>query len=189
MSREARTWGPFNGRQLTTIVCVLAVTVLFPFGAWAAVSFTNVAITDPGGVNQAKVDANGRLSVGDGKGALTVDGSVSPALPSKPITIPVTGLSGPGTQVFYGPQSKPFGISSITLGNSCNIAVSFYLYASQSTGGLFNIEYANVGPGETTHLVYPSPLVSSPPPGGTVTLEASPSEYGCISMTAVGVQS
>jgi hypothetical protein len=36
------------------------VLLLFPLGAWA-VSFTNVAITDPGGVNRAKVDTGKNL--------------------------------------------------------------------------------------------------------------------------------
>jgi hypothetical protein len=58
-----KTWGPFTGRQLTTIICVLVVTILLPVGAYA-VSFSNVAITDPGGVNRAKVTAGGALQVG-----------------------------------------------------------------------------------------------------------------------------
>jgi hypothetical protein len=42
---------------------------LFPVGAWA-LSFSNVAITDPGGVNQAKVNNAGQLSAAV-KGAVT----------------------------------------------------------------------------------------------------------------------
>jgi hypothetical protein len=58
--REGRGWGPFSGGQLTVIVVTFAVLLLFPVGAWA-LSFSNVAITDPGGVNQAKVDAGKNL--------------------------------------------------------------------------------------------------------------------------------
>jgi hypothetical protein len=58
--REGRGWGPFSGGQLTTIVVTFAVLLLLPVGAWA-VSFSNVAITDPGGVNQAKVDGGKNL--------------------------------------------------------------------------------------------------------------------------------
>jgi hypothetical protein len=59
-----RNWGPFNGRQLTTIIVALIVgIVMIPATAWA-VSFTNVAITDPGGVNRAKVSAGGSLQIG-----------------------------------------------------------------------------------------------------------------------------
>jgi hypothetical protein len=42
------------------IVMTFAVLLLLPVGAWA-VSFSNVAITDPGGVNQAKVDSGKNL--------------------------------------------------------------------------------------------------------------------------------
>ena len=181
--------GPFNGRQLTTIICVVAAAVLFPFGAWAAVSFTNVAITDPGGVNQAKVDAKGKLAVGDGAGALTVDGSVGASLPSKPITIARTTVAST-RQLIYGPQSKPFGITSITVSSSCDVSVEFDVYSHQSAGGLYPIEVLNVAAGGTNHVTYPSPLVLTPSPGGTVTLEGNTnSVIGCIDVTAVGIQS
>ena len=36
--RPTKTWGPFTGRQLTTIVCVIAVTLLLPVAAWSATS-------------------------------------------------------------------------------------------------------------------------------------------------------
>jgi hypothetical protein len=54
--REGRGLGPFSGGQLTLIIVTFAVLLLFPIGAWA-LTFSNVAITDPGGVNQAKVDS------------------------------------------------------------------------------------------------------------------------------------
>jgi hypothetical protein len=78
MAAMKKHWGPFNGRQLTTIIVALIIgIVVIPAGAWAAVSFTNVAITDPGGVNRAKVDAGGSVHVGDGTGPLSVDGTVT----------------------------------------------------------------------------------------------------------------
>jgi hypothetical protein len=55
-------WGPFTGRHLTIMFVALVVgAVVIPASAWAAVSFSNVAITDPGGVNRATVDAHGNL--------------------------------------------------------------------------------------------------------------------------------
>jgi hypothetical protein len=57
-----KTVGPFTGRQLTTIICVIATLVLFPFGAWAAVAGSNAFITDPSTGNRAVV-ANGALTV------------------------------------------------------------------------------------------------------------------------------
>jgi hypothetical protein len=51
--------------------------LLFPIGAWA-LSFSNVAITDPGGVNQAKVNGSGQLSA-------AVTGKVTAAYPTSAI--------------------------------------------------------------------------------------------------------
>jgi len=56
-----RTWGPFTGRQLTTIICVVAVMILFPVGA-SAVTGNNVFLTDASSGNSANV-TNGRLQV------------------------------------------------------------------------------------------------------------------------------
>jgi hypothetical protein len=33
---QTRTWGPFTGRQLTTMFCVTIVTLLLPVAAWSA---------------------------------------------------------------------------------------------------------------------------------------------------------
>jgi len=57
----APTLGPFTGRQLTTIICVLAVLVLFPIGAWA-VSGSQVFVTDLHTGAHAAVN-NGQLNV------------------------------------------------------------------------------------------------------------------------------
>jgi hypothetical protein len=54
-----KTWGPFTGRQLATIICVLVVALTFPFGAWA-VSGSNAFITDAVSGNHASV-SNGAL--------------------------------------------------------------------------------------------------------------------------------
>ena len=56
-----RGWGPFTGRQLTTIVCVGIVTMLFPVGAWALTT-TNTYITDAHTHNSATVNAAGQLA-------------------------------------------------------------------------------------------------------------------------------
>ena len=188
MEIKIKTWGPFNGRQLTTIICVLAVGVLFPVGAWAAVSFTNVAITDPGGVNRAKVDATGKLAVGDGSGSLTVDGTVNEraALPTKPIVItPVA--AGASFTTIYGPVSKAFAMGSLTLTNGCGGAQSFVLYSHTSPGGDFLIHSGYVGAQQTVHLTYPIPFVTTPPAGGTASLRAG-SVAGCVSVSGVGYQ-
>ncbi len=55
-----RTWGPFNGRQLTTIICVGVVTVLFPVTAFA-VSGSPVFLLDPHTRKSAAVDLSGNV--------------------------------------------------------------------------------------------------------------------------------
>ena len=59
---DVKTWGPFTGRQLTTIICVVAVAALFPVGAWA-VSGSNSFITDASTGSHASVDSSGQLKV------------------------------------------------------------------------------------------------------------------------------
>jgi hypothetical protein len=55
-----KTWGPFTGRQLTTLLCVLVVMVLFPVGAWA-VSGSSVFVTDASTGAHASVDSSHNL--------------------------------------------------------------------------------------------------------------------------------
>jgi hypothetical protein len=56
----SRTWGPFTGRQLTTIICVIVLTIAFPFGA-SAVTGSSAFITDATTGNHATV-YNGALT-------------------------------------------------------------------------------------------------------------------------------
>lgn len=190
MQGSQKTWGPFTGRQLVTMVCVIVVAIVVPVGAWAA-TLTNVAITDPGGVHRATVDATGKLAVGDGSGPLTIDGAVTgvPGLPAKPITITVTTVPN-APVVIYGPQSKRFGITSITAtalpgcGDQTLILVS-------TTGGsnVFALAENVVKAGTTAQYTFPTPLVLTPPAGGTVSLEAEGTTNGCTAISGVGVQS
>jgi hypothetical protein len=55
-----RTWGPFTGRQLTTIICVGMVTVLFPVTAFA-VSGSPVFLVDAHTRKSAAVDSAGNV--------------------------------------------------------------------------------------------------------------------------------
>jgi hypothetical protein len=109
MEARVKTWGPFNGRHLTTIICVVIAALLLPIGAWA-VSFTNVAITDPGGVNRAKVNAAGALSA-------AVSGSVTAnnAIPTN--LFHVVGLPADATWgvIAKPPAGKALVITSIVV--------------------------------------------------------------------------
>jgi hypothetical protein len=53
--------GPFSGGQLTAIIIAVVISVGFPVGAFAALSFTNVSIIDPHGSNRALVNYIGQL--------------------------------------------------------------------------------------------------------------------------------
>ena len=178
------SWGPFTGRQLTTIICVLSVMLLLPVSAWATVSFTNVAITDPGGVNRAKVDSTGALAV-----------AARPALPTKPIVITATGtplVSGnPVPVLLYGPAAKAFGLTSLTIssfGFGCATNPHFTLYSVVTGGATYVLEEVDVPAEGTLHLVFPAPLVTTPPVGGTVSLTAEATVCPVI-VSGVGIQS
>jgi len=79
--RQTRGWGPFSGGQLTTIICVVVVTVLFPAASWA-VTGSSVFLTDPHNNHRAAIDAAGDLQTHPNgtqtvTGTVGVDGSVS----------------------------------------------------------------------------------------------------------------
>ena len=109
MQPSTKTWGPFNGRQLTTIVCVVVAAVLLPVGAWA-VSFSNVAITDPGGVNRAKVNPAGALSA-------AVSGSVTAnnALPTSLFHVDANPANATWGVIAKPPAGKALVITSIVV--------------------------------------------------------------------------
>src|SRR4051794_36204410 len=109
MKASVKTWGPFNGRHLTTIICAVVAAVLLPVGAWA-VSFTNVSITDPGGVNRAKVSTAGALSVA-ASGNVTASNALPTSLFHKD-TVPGSGTWG---LIATPPAGKALVITSISI--------------------------------------------------------------------------
>jgi hypothetical protein len=50
---HAPTWGPFTGRQLTTIICVTIVMILLPVAAWSATA-SHVIVDTPVAANVAQ---------------------------------------------------------------------------------------------------------------------------------------
>jgi hypothetical protein len=64
---ETKRWGPFTGRQLTTIIVGVLLAIALPVAANATSTGQDVVITDPTASPEryAKVDANGKLQVGD----------------------------------------------------------------------------------------------------------------------------
>ena len=104
-----KTWGPFTGRQLTTIICVLLVTVLFPVGAWAVAS-TNVFIGDPHSSNHAAVGSDGSLQTHINGGA---PGNL--AATSQFAETGSSGLSTLENKIYAPPAGKEFILTDLHL--------------------------------------------------------------------------
>ena len=64
---QTKRWGPFTGRQLTTIILGISLAVALPVAANATSTGQDVVITDPTASPEryAKVDQFGKLQVGD----------------------------------------------------------------------------------------------------------------------------
>ena len=105
-----RGWGPFTGRQLTTIICVVAVMVMLPVSAFAVVSGSNAFITDHTTGAQAKVNAAGQVLMSG-----TVGGAViaTPTSPSQAYSVHVD-VGSNSCAVTTPPAGKVLVITSIS---------------------------------------------------------------------------
>lgn len=79
-------------------------------GAYAVATFTNVALEDPSSGARASVDSTHHLRVGDGSGALTVDGSVyvRPLAPTRPWRFSLD--TSANFTIWLGPSSLPLTV-------------------------------------------------------------------------------
>jgi hypothetical protein len=73
--RPGRGWGPFSGGQLTTIICVVVVTVLFPVTSWATTG-SAVFLTDPHNNHHASINGAGEVQTHP-NGTQAVNGAVA----------------------------------------------------------------------------------------------------------------
>jgi len=112
--RDGRGLGPFSGGQLTAIIITVVAAVGFPVGAFAAVKFTNVSITDPHGVYRAAVSSAGQLQVHP-NGTQTVAGSVTatPAAPSALFAKETDVNNATCTAVASAPMGKALILTSV----------------------------------------------------------------------------
>ena len=93
-----RTWGPFTGRHLTTIICIGIVTVLFPITAFA-VSGSPVFLLDPHTRASAAVDASGNVQTKINGGAPGNLAATSQFVQSNELVLPAViapALTPPG---------------------------------------------------------------------------------------------
>lgn len=129
--RDAR----FTSRQVTTMVATvgLAAAVLAPVGAQAVTTvFTTITegprtahVNTKGGLTttaidpitgkQARVDATGRLVVGDGGGPLTVDGSTRPLAPALPWSGRAILPNDTTHGLLAGPVATTINLTSLTV--------------------------------------------------------------------------
>jgi len=137
--REGRGWGPFSGGQLTIILVTLIVMMLFPLGAWAALSFTNVSIIDPGGVHRATVNVSGQLST-----SAAVTGSVT-ATPTPPNASYTYGSAALGLNWSCVTPAVPAGKALVV--TSITVRLNF------ATGGPVEAVAASVTPGSPCKLL------------------------------------
>ncbi len=110
-----RGLGPFTGGQLTSIIIAVLVALALPVGAWAVVN-SNVAITDPGGVNRAKVNTAGQLQT---TAAVTGSVTATRALPGSMFAVASRGFIEDGFDsqalLLSAPAGKAYVITSVTL--------------------------------------------------------------------------
>ncbi len=92
MSEQRR----FSGAQITTMVVAVSLAVIaLPVGVMATAG-TLVNIADPTASYKARVSSTGALRVGDGSGAITVDGTVMarPAIPANRFSVSAQNSGG-----------------------------------------------------------------------------------------------
>jgi hypothetical protein len=176
----------FTGRQITTMVVAAAIAVVAaPVGAMAATgSFVN--ITDPvNAAQKARVDASGHLEVGDGSGALTVDGATRPMAPGAPWWSSMD--VGPADMMaLVGPSSAAVNFTSLSITMDASSTGSRDVrIAAKNVPSSATICDPNVGTVDGTmwharglrasqgaYLSFPSPLQWRPPSGMKVCIYA-----------------
>jgi hypothetical protein len=135
-----KTWGPFSGRQLTTIIVALIIVIGVPGTVWAVDTFSNVAIEDPVTGVKAGVDSSKRLKVGDGSGAMTVDGTTTDTTPANLIRI-FAGATSSCSNVYTIPAGKALILKSMSVymhtAGSPGSDVEAVVYPAANCGGGF----------------------------------------------------
>jgi hypothetical protein len=134
--RQVKTWGPFTGRQLTVMIVTLIIgAVMLPGAVWAVDTFSNVAIEDPVSGVKAHVDSARKLVVGDGSGALTVDGTLYSLPPTNKSPFSVNALSfadGYFTSQF-APTAATVAISGLRISNGTGAGLTVSIYHLSSS--------------------------------------------------------
>jgi hypothetical protein len=168
----SRGWGPFSGGQLTTIICVIVVTALFPVTSWATTG-SAVFLTDPHNNHHASIDAAGEVQTHP-NGTQAVNGTVKvagTANVSGTVTVAGTAnVSGSVTATPTVPSASynSFSIAGETVGCSSETApvpVGEALIITSIT-----VRVASVGTGPVS--VYGLSATPGSPCGALTTVDA-----------------
>jgi hypothetical protein len=197
----------FTGRQITTMVVAASIAlVLLPVGAWA-VTATVTTIADPSHpTHKARVTAQGRLAVtgcdsdscaavdsgkvrvGDGSGALSVDGTVRVAPPSARWYAFHAQTSAWFT--IAGPTSKTINLDSLTVvasGGEVEIVANVVPDSVTTCEGLTlgaDVWYGQAGSASqrgTLSVTFPTPLYVTPSSGTKACLFAHSTGFPDVS--------
>ncbi len=202
-TNHLRPWRAIRRPGPALIVACLALLLAAGGVAYATtISATGQAVNlvDPSTAShKAKVDAAGRLLVGDGAGPLTVDGVVSgrPAAPSAPWRAS-EDIQG-SLVAIAGPSSLPIDVTSLSIstdatsGSGINVYLFAYHVASTATdcsgatsdSTMWHIRDA--GDGVTPlSFSFPTPLQWTPPANTKACLLAEAATVSTTTMNAVG---
>ena len=165
--------------------------------------------------NFAKVDAGGKLAVGDGSGPLTVDGTVKvgdgtcplsvdgtvaarPAAPASPWRAFVH-IESPNTVYFAGPSASPINITSLSISTAAasgsSVTVSLFSWhvpnsATSCGAAVFDAflwQILDAGDGVTPlSFTFPTPLQVKPPANTKACVSAQATTNDTTIMNAVG---
>lgn len=158
-----------------------------------------VNVSDPVNANTARVDASGKLNVGDGSGALSVDGTVAarPAPPASPWRASEDIQAG---AFIAGPSAAPINVTSISISTDAATGsnADTFLYGmtvpasatscAGATGYLTLWHIRDLGDGVTpVSFSFPTPMQYKPPANTKACLWALAHSGGSVTtMNAVG---
>jgi hypothetical protein len=184
----AKTWGPFTGRQLTTIIVALVIGVIAaPSAVWAVDTFSNVAIEDPVSGVKAQIDSARRLQT-----------NAVPRPPATPWSLSIDlDPSNPSPTVIAGPSTTPINLTSVSIGykatGTADLYVFFWSVPSSATtcsptnfqGTMYHLPGLASSAGIVTASL-PTPLQLRPPVGQKACMYAQTNGTGTITVNFVG---
>src|SRR4051812_40653573 len=169
-----KTWGPFTGRQLTTLLVAGMVTlVLAPTTVWAVDQFSNVAVQDPVSGVKASVSSSHKVLVDAGSSNIYS----LPSTAKNPFTTEyhVGNYGSAGFQAVSPPTTATIAITHLALTNDGynQNAWAVYLYQvpgttqSSCVSNMFGASYRrlasrSVPAGQTLAEDFTTPITVAP---------------------------